>query len=372
MINLRYHIVSLVAVFLALAIGIAMGSTVISKATVSDLKTRIDKAERGIDSTKKQNRILASRLHSLQDANRATIDKLVPALVADRLKGVGLIVVFTPSVDQQYQVQTLGTLQASGATVKATIKLGPPLANLAGDDSNTRKLADVLGTTATARDSADPARLWKLAADQLGADLRATTQPATLFPTPSSTPSLPTASVPASTTTSTTTSGTSTSTGTTQPAGPPLLTRLGDAGFVDVETANKSSDIASVMAGRGYRLLVVGAPAVKPAPGTPTGLDAQFVVPLLEAIVRDGPAPLVVGSVADPNPTNADTPDAVREWFLGPIHDDKALDGRLTTVNDLESAAGQVTVVLSLQEVASGKFGQYGTGSGANALAPVA
>ena len=38
MISLRYHIVSLVAVFLALALGIVVGSTVLQEGTVSALR----------------------------------------------------------------------------------------------------------------------------------------------------------------------------------------------------------------------------------------------------------------------------------------------------------------------------------------------
>ena len=38
MINLRYHVVSLVAVFLALGVGVLMGSTVIDRVTVDQLR----------------------------------------------------------------------------------------------------------------------------------------------------------------------------------------------------------------------------------------------------------------------------------------------------------------------------------------------
>ena len=38
MLNFRFHVVSLVAVFLALAIGIIMGSTVIDRALVDTLE----------------------------------------------------------------------------------------------------------------------------------------------------------------------------------------------------------------------------------------------------------------------------------------------------------------------------------------------
>ena len=45
MINLRYHIVSIVAVFLALAVGVVMGSTVIARSELDFLHNRQDDLE---------------------------------------------------------------------------------------------------------------------------------------------------------------------------------------------------------------------------------------------------------------------------------------------------------------------------------------
>ena len=46
MINFRFHLASLIAVFLALAIGIVMGSTVVKEATVKGLRAEIHRVER--------------------------------------------------------------------------------------------------------------------------------------------------------------------------------------------------------------------------------------------------------------------------------------------------------------------------------------
>ena len=45
MINLRYHIVSIVAVFLALGIGLALGSTFVDSILVNELKAQVDEFE---------------------------------------------------------------------------------------------------------------------------------------------------------------------------------------------------------------------------------------------------------------------------------------------------------------------------------------
>lgn len=55
MIHFRYHLVSLIAVFLALAIGVAMGATVINSAVVDALRSQVSSAERRADNVKREN-----------------------------------------------------------------------------------------------------------------------------------------------------------------------------------------------------------------------------------------------------------------------------------------------------------------------------
>ncbi|HET7720262.1 MAG TPA: copper transporter, partial [Acidimicrobiales bacterium] len=55
MINLRYHIVSLVAVFLALGLGIVMGTTVIDRVTVDALNDRLDTVQRSQGAVREEN-----------------------------------------------------------------------------------------------------------------------------------------------------------------------------------------------------------------------------------------------------------------------------------------------------------------------------
>src|SRR5260370_2223075 len=62
MINLRYHVVSLVAVFLALAVGVLMGATVIDRVTVDQLRNQLDRVESSVKQTRKENGQLAARL----------------------------------------------------------------------------------------------------------------------------------------------------------------------------------------------------------------------------------------------------------------------------------------------------------------------
>ncbi|HVX18104.1 MAG TPA: copper transporter [Acidimicrobiales bacterium] len=360
MINLRYHVVSIVAVFLALAIGIAMGSTVISKATVADLRTRISKAENGISQTKQENSLLQSQLNSLNSANGKAIDRLVPLVVGDRLTDVPVVVVATPAVDSSYLRQAQATLVAAGVRLEATITIDDRLGGIGSDHGNRQKLADLVessSTTSSGTSTPSATRLWTRTADVLGAELRTMTQA----------PPPPAAPAPGDTTSPDTSSTTTTTAPAAQSS---LLADLQEAGFVHVDPTNSRLQIAQLLATRGVRVVVLGEPETPPGSATSTGVDGQFIVPLLRAITRSGPAPLVVGSFADPDPAKASTPDTVRDWFLGPIRDDKSLDGRLSTVNDLELFAGQLALVLALADVEKRSYGHYGLGSGATALAP--
>ncbi|MBV8234224.1 MAG: copper transporter, partial [Acidimicrobiia bacterium] len=55
MLNLRYHVVSLVAVFLAIGIGVIMGVTVIKSGIVDQLQKRLDSVEASDRQTRKDN-----------------------------------------------------------------------------------------------------------------------------------------------------------------------------------------------------------------------------------------------------------------------------------------------------------------------------
>lgn len=65
MINFRFHIISIVAIFLALGVGIVMGSTVIDRAIVDSLRTQINTAEKNSVNRKVENDRLTDELKSL-------------------------------------------------------------------------------------------------------------------------------------------------------------------------------------------------------------------------------------------------------------------------------------------------------------------
>ncbi|HVL32144.1 MAG TPA: copper transporter [Actinomycetota bacterium] len=95
MLNFRYHVVSLVAVFLALTIGIIMGTTVIDQALVKDLRR-----QRVTDQQTKAD--LRADVELRDDQLRlwdAFGDSLIPSLMAGRLRGRNVIVVADAGAD---------------------------------------------------------------------------------------------------------------------------------------------------------------------------------------------------------------------------------------------------------------------------------
>ena len=88
MISLRQHIFSLVAVFVALAIGIAAGSTVVRGPLLDSTRARLESAEENIALERAENDALAAELAQLDDW-----EVNGPAqLVSGRLAATGVLV----------------------------------------------------------------------------------------------------------------------------------------------------------------------------------------------------------------------------------------------------------------------------------------
>src|SRR5436305_3179138 len=97
MLNLRYHVVSLVAVFLALGIGVIMGVTVINRGIVDQLRNRLDSVEASDRKTRKENDRLAAQLGTW---NRF-VDQGRTELLTDQLRDLPVLLVGVDGVDRK-------------------------------------------------------------------------------------------------------------------------------------------------------------------------------------------------------------------------------------------------------------------------------
>lgn len=89
MYNFRYHIASLVAVFLALSIGLLLGTVVVERGTLDAQRTTL---VQGLQKEYAALRTDNTQLKSDLDTNKAFVSDAAPVLIADRLSGRTVLV----------------------------------------------------------------------------------------------------------------------------------------------------------------------------------------------------------------------------------------------------------------------------------------
>ncbi|GAW92397.1 copper transporter [Calderihabitans maritimus] len=129
MMDLKYHIASLVAVFLALGIGILVGSTVIGDdLIVKEQKELIDRLEGDFAKLREQNQIFQRELaatRSSAETYQEFAEKIFPLLVADRLKGMKVAVVGSGASINELQNLT-DSLKLAGAEICSITGVADP------------------------------------------------------------------------------------------------------------------------------------------------------------------------------------------------------------------------------------------------------
>jgi len=120
-INFRYHLVSLVAVFLALALGIVVGTTALNGPITKDLRTQVD-------SLKKDRASLAEQVKSLQGQVGDT-DKFASRfgakVVAGTLTDQQVLILGLPDARTDIKDALAQQITAAGGTVAGRLQLTP-------------------------------------------------------------------------------------------------------------------------------------------------------------------------------------------------------------------------------------------------------
>jgi len=313
MLNLRYHVVSLVAVFLALGIGVIMGVTVINRGIVDQLRNRLDSVEKSDRQTRKENDRLATQLHTWD----RFVDQGRTELLADQLRGVPVLLVGVDGIDRKPVTDLRSSLVDAGATVEGTLWLNDKL-NLRSQADATA-LAAALGIPEDTPDVVRASALSKLAAVLQGSGD-------------------PTGVIPA----------------------------LREAGVIDYEappspTSSSSSSPTTVPLG----------PGAIPLPGTRSIIvsgagarldDDTMTMPFVIQLALGG-APIVAAEAGQ------DTPGG-RDVFVGLILQRPDTATHVSTVDNLESFIGQAAGVLALRDAGKQPPNHYGVGPGAQRLLP--
>ncbi|MET0454247.1 MAG: copper transporter [Mycobacterium sp.] len=306
MISLRSHAISLAAVFLALAIGIALGSGLLSNTLLAGLKD--DKTE------------LQNQINGLTDENNALNEKLSAAgdfdaqmssrILAGSLKDKSVVVFRTPDASDDDVDAMTRLVGDAGGTVSGVIGLTQQFV----DANASEKLLSVVNSPivpAGRQLSVTMVDQGSQAGDLLGIAL--------LIPKDPAAPAVDDGQRDT------------------------VLTALRDTGFV----AYGDERIAAANAA----LIVTGAGLAEDA-----GNQGATVARFAAGLAPHGAGTVVAGRDGSASGTAA----------ISVIRSDAALTGAVGTVDDVDTQSGRITTVLAMQElISNGKPGQYGTGRGA-------
>lgn len=169
MISFRYHIVSIVSVFLALAVGVALGGGPLNREVDNTLVEQVQ-ADR-IRKTELRTQIAA--LNATNAFGDEFAETIAPGLVGDILDDRAVSFLVLPGA-QQTEVAALGEMvQVAGGEVGGTVRIGDALL-----DVENRQLVDELGTQlldgangiAVPADASGYERLGALLARAVGTD----------------------------------------------------------------------------------------------------------------------------------------------------------------------------------------------------------
>ncbi|HUQ40378.1 MAG TPA: copper transporter [Acidimicrobiales bacterium] len=156
MINFRFHLVSLTAVFLALAMGIAMGATVVDRALVDTLEQQLNGVERRTVRTNAANQRLEGDVASWERFAAQSGDQLVDG----RLAGLPVLLVAVEGADRRVVEAVRQSIVAADASLQATVWLSERF--LLARPEDVVALATALGS-----DAARPEVLQRQATDRL-------------------------------------------------------------------------------------------------------------------------------------------------------------------------------------------------------------
>lgn len=307
MISLRYHIVSIAAVFLSIALGIVLGSTAVSERLLSGLNSDNDSLARQVSELQAERAVRQNQLTHADGFATAIAPMAVRGLLDKRT----VVLVTTADADPSDRDALAALLRESGATVTGELQLTDAFTDGARADQ-LRELVTRLPAGVQLPTASDAGTL---AGGLLGALLLL--NPADNEPQASADESAA------------------------------ALAGLVDGGFVRVGEDLRPAQLAVVLAGGA----IVG-----DAAGDRAAMIARFATQL----DRSGAGTVLAGRTAAADGTGP----------VGVARADTAMTSVLSTVDGVQTPAGRAVTVLALREQLEGAAGRYGTAGNAQAVAP--
>lgn len=391
MVDFRYHIVSIVAIFLALAIGIVLGAGPLKTTSDAGLKTQVSDLRQARNTVQ-------SNLAAAQ--NQVTFldkfgDQVAPALLAGRLAGLDVAVVSAPGAPASVAAGLVTALGQAGAYVSikaqignnwtdpdqqtalaAALRAGRPTPSTSASvpasstsaspsPSPSAGSASTAGATGTPTASAAPTPDLNLY-QEAGMDLAHAILGSARSPSPTAPRPRPSVSAPASRPAS---PGPSRSARPPSPLGRPLAR----PSVTPVTRALIQARILSALEAGGFVTLSGSVPRVRPtlvvlvAADPPATADdgsraATQTLLLLAQALRTGSDGTVVAG---------DSGAAAGGGLLSAIRGARPAADGLSTVDSADTPVGRIAVPLALlEQQRAGRFGQYGQGTGADEPLP--
>lgn len=310
MVSFRFHLISLIAVFLALGLGIAVGASVVQQATVDTISKQLHRVEDDRKETDKANdALVADAKHWKTFADQATYP-----LIAGRLTSVPVLVIAVRGTDGDVISALRDKLVISGAKVEGTVWFTAKMALDPKKPDDASALADALELSVTAPDALRQAAIAKVAAAW----------------------------------------GTG---GTDNP-----ITALRQAGFLDYDAPSGGGTtpaLASIPFPQTRFVIASQATAEVP--------NEVLAGPFAAALAKAAAGRVVA---VEPGSDTVGTKKGERAVFVGPLRSDSQVAPLLSTVDNLEDIRGQVATIYALSDLAAGRLGHYGVGTRATKLLP--
>ncbi len=310
MISFRYHIFTIVAIFLAVGLGVLMGTSVVQPALIDNLERQVGDLKRDLSDTRAQVGELEAREEEQQRAG-----DILSLVDGGTLTDVPVVIVTHDGVDGRLLLQARQSLSEAGANLVAVLSATDRMAAL--DDQARESLGEILGMAS----GTDPVALRERAADVLAQRL------AEVSPRRGS-----------------------------NPGQEDVLDRLLAANFLTTPPGAPGvspGDLPDI----GGQVIVV----LSGGPDEPSVPPGDFLVPLVEGLVQLGATVAAGESASNEYP------------FVPELRsDDSVGDGaRMVTVDDLDFSVGGAALVLGLERLLLlGQGGNYGIKPGATGPIP--
>lgn len=309
MITLRHHAISLAAVFLALAVGIVLGSGVLSDTLLSGLRTERQDLQKQITVLTDQRNALNEKLSAASEFDT----QMAGRMVRDALSKKSVVVFRTPDAESGDVDALARVIGDAGGTITGTVSLTQEFV----EANSAEKLRSVVNSSivpAGAQLSTTLVDQGSQAGDLLGIALLINRNPAVR---------------PADDAQRNT-----------------VLASLRDTGFVTYQGDGLgASDTAIVVTGG--RL------------GDDAGNQGATVARFAAAMAPHGSGVVLVGRDGSASGTSA----------VAVARADAGMAAALSTVDDIGAESGRITATLALQNlIRGGQPGQFGIGPGAAAV----